>query len=168
MTDIDFSVMPEPEPVPDFSATAESKPTTKRRRNEKTESKPDPKPIPPKLKINDENVIRESLASLYTTIGLGVSLVDMPCGTAIVESGEACTDAWLELARSNDAVRKALLSLTQASGWSAVLVAHAPIMLAVSQHHMPMFRMPSSQTDTPETPERMDIFTSSEPAPDWS
>jgi hypothetical protein len=77
----------------------------------------------------------EPLTQLYALIGLGVSSVDQVCGPAILASASDCAKALDDLAYTNEAVRRALLSLTTVSGYGQVILAHVPIILAVASHH---------------------------------
>lgn len=90
------------------------------------------------------------LTEIYSTIGStvfmlegqraiknGAQVPESPCGTAILESAERCAQALDELAYQNEAVRRALMAVTQTSAIGAVVVAHAPIIMAVVMHHAP-------------------------------
>jgi hypothetical protein len=89
---------------------------------------------PPRLR---EGHFVKPLTQLYTTIGLTLMPFDQACATAFVANAESCAKAMDALARENDAVRKALLALTQTSAWGGVLLAHAPIILMIATHHGP-------------------------------
>jgi hypothetical protein len=77
----------------------------------------------------------KSLKETYETVGGMVLLFDMPCGTAVIENAENMARSLDTLAQNNPKVKEALLKLTEASGWGQVIVAHAPVMLAVYAHH---------------------------------
>lgn len=74
---------------------------------------------------------RERIVGLYVSIGFGVMMVNQPVARTIAEQSEACADAWIDLARENDSVRRALLFVIEGGAWGAVFVAHMPIMLAL-------------------------------------
>lgn len=79
----------------------------------------------------------EPIEQIYTTIGALWSPFDPVCGGAVIASAHNCAQTLDDLAQRNDAVRRALLALTQTSAIGAVAVAHAPIALAVATHHVP-------------------------------
>jgi hypothetical protein len=79
----------------------------------------------------------QPLAQIYTTVGALLSPFDPVCGSAIIASADKCAQTLDTLAQQNDAVRRALLALTQTSAIGAVAIAHAPIALAVATHHVP-------------------------------
>jgi hypothetical protein len=80
------------------------------------------------------------LTNMYTGLGLSLSMVDRNCGQAIVESAEDCAQAWEELARRNPRVRRAILMLLETSDVTKIVIAHAPIMMAVASHHVPFVK----------------------------
>src|SRR5262245_18804549 len=96
-------------------------------------------PEAPKVPTIPANKLRgtltKPLTEMYQGVGGIVLMFDQPCGTAIVESAEKCAETLSELAQRNDAVRRALLALVETNAWGAVVMAHAPIMLAVVMHH---------------------------------
>jgi hypothetical protein len=77
----------------------------------------------------------KSLKETYETVGGMVLLFDMQCGTAVIENAENMARSLDTLAQNNPKVKEVLLKLTEASGWGQVLVAHAPVLLAVYAHH---------------------------------
>src|SRR3546814_416887 len=80
------------------------------------------------------------LTNMDTGLGMTVSMIDKQCGMAIVESAEDCAQAWEDLAKTNPKVRRALLMLLETSDVTKIVIAHAPIMMAVMVHHMPLVR----------------------------
>ena len=77
-------------------------------------------------------LIRDNLNGLYVQAGLLVSLAKPASGRVIVESAQSCSDAWVDLARTNPAVRRALVNMTRVSAVGAVVAAHVPIVMAVA------------------------------------
>jgi hypothetical protein len=111
------------------------KPAPKRRRktaSDTVKEKASPQP-PPRRR----GAFVGPLTELYGAVGMGVSMVDQPCGTAILESAEGCAKSLDELAYGNESVRRVLTLMTQGSAFGAVIVAHVPIALAVASHHGP-------------------------------
>lgn len=88
---------------------------------------------PAKPRVN----IAESMAQLYTLAGVGVSMappldpaVRQAVGQALATQAEACGQAWAQLAKENERVRRALESLLTVSSVGVLLAAHVPIVLA--------------------------------------
>lgn len=75
--------------------------------------------------------------SAYTTVGIAVSAFDMPVGVAIVENAENCAEAWEKYAKTNPAIRRALMRFIQTSAVSEVVLAHVPIVMGILQAHGP-------------------------------
>lgn len=81
----------------------------------------------------------ETLARTYTIVGMGLSPVLPKVGNAFVIQAEACAQSWADVADQNDNVRRAILWLIEGGAWSAVLMAHLPILIAA----VPEDRLPS-------------------------
>lgn len=92
---------------------------------------------------------KDDLMALYATAAMGIGLKDPECAKTIIENGEKCAESWDELAQKNESVRKVLRTLTATSAWSAVIMAHMPIAMAVMAHHGPGFA-PAVPHATPE------------------
>ena len=84
--------------------------------------------------------LRQPLATLYTGIGMSVMPFDPSCGRTIIENADKCAEALDELAKTNTAVRNFLIGLCTTSAWGAVLMAHAPIVMAIAMHHVPALK----------------------------
>lgn len=82
-------------------------------------------------------LITEKVAGLYVMIGMGIMMKDEHCGTAIMESAEDAAKSIEALAKANPKVRKYVLMMLETGAWSGVLMAHAPIMMAIYTHHKP-------------------------------
>jgi hypothetical protein len=65
---------------------------------------------------------------------------DPSCGRIVIENAEKCAEALDELAKTNTAVRNFLIGLCTTSAWGAVLMAHAPIVMAIAMHHVPALK----------------------------
>lgn len=117
----------------------------------------DPRPEPPQLPAAAQNAI----AQLYVFAGMGLTPFKPAVGQALAMSADDCAKAWMELAKSNPAVRRAILSLMQTSAWGGLAVAHLPIMYAImapvpkKEEHAP--------TDAPATPPRRERPRSADP-----
>jgi hypothetical protein len=84
--------------------------------------------------------LKPALTQMYAGIGMAVMPFDPACGRVVIENAESCAAALDELAKTNPAVRRVLLSLVTTSAWGAVIMAHAPILMAVAMHHVPTLR----------------------------
>lgn len=115
-------------------------------------SKDEPKPIFKRKPVGDrattakkkkpaprakKGMFVEPLTQLYVGLGLTIMPVDPVCANAIVKSAEQCAISLDDLAYQNEAVRRALMSLTQTSAVGGVIIAHMPILMAVMIHHVP-------------------------------
>lgn len=106
--------------------------------------KGEPKPAAPKDKLSEKvvpknkvDILSVSLPGMYSTLGAFVCMVDVPCGTAIIESADDCAKSLIEVAKNNPKVANALLKLMEGGAWGGVIVAHAPIIMAIAVHHKP-------------------------------
>ena len=82
----------------------------------------------------------EPLETIYSMVGVGVSMIDKPdheCGPVIAENAHDIAVKWDELAQKNPDVRRALRKLTQGSAWAGVIGAHVPVALAIIAVHAP-------------------------------
>ncbi len=77
------------------------------------------------------------LTQMYTSIGTVLIPFDSACGAAVISNAEDMAKSLDALARENDAVRRALMAMTQTSAWGGVLIAHLPLLLAIMAHHGP-------------------------------
>ena len=90
--------------------------------------------IPPKPR---EGSLVKPLTELYTSLGIMIAPLDPVCSVAIIENAEPCARSLENLARENEAVRRAILALTQTTAWGGVIIAHLPLLLMVMTHHGP-------------------------------
>lgn len=84
--------------------------------------------------------LKGPLTQLYTGIGMSLLPFDPGCARIVIENAEKCAETMDELAKTNTAVRNLLVSLCTTSAWGAVIMAHAPIVMAISMHHIPALR----------------------------
>lgn len=84
--------------------------------------------------------LKPALAQMYAGVGMAVMPFDPSCGRVILENAETCAESLDELAKTNTAVRNLLISLVTTSAWGAVIMAHAPILMAIAMHHVPALR----------------------------
>jgi len=110
--------------------------TLKRRRGKTAEAKP-PTPAPP----YKAGVIATGVNRLYRRAGKIVRAMDEDIGEAIIQSARNTADAgepddsvgaaWEELAKTNPRIRKFLLKIIAGGAWGQLVMAHAPIAMAI-------------------------------------
>lgn len=84
--------------------------------------------------------LKGPLTQLYVGIGMSVMPFDPSCGRTIIENADKCAEALDDLSKTNTAVRNFLIGLCTTSAWGAVLMAHAPIVMAIAMHHVPALK----------------------------
>lgn len=130
-----------------------------------------PKAAKPKLRAIPKNShpLAEPLIKLYAGIGAVLAMRDPVCGAAIIANAEECAKSLENLARENDAVRRALEALLKTSNWGLVMTAHLPILMAIYAHHgpkaavlplypVPPFKDPGEGEDAPTMQEAYNDF----------
>lgn len=88
----------------------------------------------------------DKLAQLYTYASLGTMPFHQSGARAIAANAEGCARAWRTLADENDNVRRALLGILEGGAWSAVILAHMPIMVAFLPEQI-QWLMPNMDSD---------------------
>lgn len=112
-------------------------------KRDKSSAKSEPRARTPKVdraKPLPRGGLRGPLTNLYTGIGMSVMPFDPGCGRIIIENADKCAEALDELSKTNTAVRNFLISLCTTSAWGAVVMAHAPIVMAIAMHHVPALK----------------------------
>jgi hypothetical protein len=133
------TVSPEDAP-PQFEAPQKPKWWESKRRRAKTieerkalrKNKPMPKA--------PQGGLRRPLEDMYTGLGMMLMPFDPSCGKVIIDAAPRCAETLDELAKTNPAVRRILISLVTTSALGAVIMAHAPILMAIAMHHVPALR----------------------------
>jgi hypothetical protein len=74
---------------------------------------------------------RDKIAALYTFGAAGIMPFRMKTAQAMAESAETCADAWVDLAKKNDSVRRVLLMLIEGGAIGALFAAHLPIIMTL-------------------------------------
>jgi hypothetical protein len=124
-------------------------------------------PTPDRRVVRDEEappeyragILVKPLTDLYVAVGTMLLPITYPVGTAFVQNAGPCAESLDELARTNPAVRKVLMSLLTTGAWGKVIAAHFPIILAIGVTYSPAVRAslageplaPSTANDTTET-----------------
>ena len=133
------SVSPEDAP-PVFEAPAKPKWWESKKRKAKTieerKAAKKAKPVPPAPRGG----LRKPLEDMYTGMGMMLMPFDASCGKVIIDAAPRCAETLDELAKTNPAVRRILISLVTTSALGAVIMAHAPILMAIAMHHVPALR----------------------------
>jgi hypothetical protein len=144
---IDFSlIQPEDSALPadDFTIPDPSASREERRsfasylggKKEKEEERPrrGRKPKKPVSRAK-KGAFTEHLMGMYGMAGMAVFMRDQHCGQVILDNAEQCAEALDELAYQNESVRRVLDALVTTSAFGAVVMAHAPIIIAMAGHH---------------------------------
>lgn len=128
------------------------RPKGKRARVRDRGVKPPPPPAPPFR----AGPIATGMNKLYAKIGKLVRVLDYDIGSAILastrkESEDDTTvgEAWEEIAKVNPRIRRFLLRAIEGGAWSGLMMAHAPILLAVLmkdavRKHIPFMKLISA------------------------
>lgn len=74
---------------------------------------------------------RDKVAQLYLAAAMGTMPFKPKVSQALATSADDCADAWVELAKENDSVRRILLMLIEGGAWGKLFAAHAPILMAL-------------------------------------
>lgn len=82
----------------------------------------------------------KQIQEFYGTIGMAVMIVDIPCGSAILERAEQLGETGEALCRTSPSARRTYMMLTQGSAWSAHLMPLGTLAVAVGMHHVPALR----------------------------
>lgn len=120
-----------------FEAPRKPKWWESKKRKATTESKPKKsKPVPPAPRGG----LRTPLEDMYTGLGMMLMPFDPHCGKIIIDAAPRCAETLDDLAKTNPAVRRILISLVTTSALGAVIMAHAPIIMAIAMHHVPALK----------------------------
>jgi hypothetical protein len=116
----------------------------------------------PRIPRYQKGVIAAGMTKLYRRAGKIIKEMDRDIGTAVIECAEDCGEAWDELARTNPRVRRFLLKLITGGAWTAVFMAHAPILLAVImkeriRKHIPFMKLIEAGLEEDETGQAADL-----------
>ncbi len=125
---------------PVFEAPAKPKWWESKKRKARTieerKARKAPKPMP-KAPVGG---LRKPLEDMYTGLGMMMMPFDPSCGKVIIDAAPRCAETLDDLAKTNPAVRRILISLVTTSALGAVIMAHAPILMAIAMHHIPALR----------------------------
>lgn len=99
------------------------------------------------------------LTEMYGFVALAIMPFDANCAMAIMQAAPEAAKSLDNLAKTNPAVKRVLIAITQTSAWGAVITAHLPIIIAITVHHVPAVKnsnigaMLSAGIANPQTPE---------------
>lgn len=79
--------------------------------------------------------IETQLTATVAAIGMAVSMRNEIDGQIIVEGAEAFSKGWVELAKTNPAVKKALVALVAGSTWTGAIMGTAAIAVPIMANH---------------------------------
>lgn len=112
----------------------ESKPKAENTGRKTRERREKPMPVMPR------GGLKPQLENFYMGMGLAVMPFDPTCAKLIMENAGPCAEAMDEWAKTNPAIRRALIQLVTVSAAGKVLMAHAPILMGIAMHHVPALR----------------------------
>lgn len=130
-------VIPEPSILNDFGpdpSQVNSEPESPLKR------KPEPRKPPFNLGANKKprsgvraltEKDKEKIAGLYVAAAMGTMPFKPEVAQALATAADDCADAWYDLAKENDSVRRILLLIIEGGAWGKVFAAHVPILLAL-------------------------------------
>lgn len=161
-------------PVEEISSTEPVKdraPARPARGSQKRQAKAEKKAAEPVPQYR-EGVIAKGMNKLYARAGKLVKVMDPDIGTAILsmtkkESDDDVTvgEAWDELARTNPRIRKFLLKMVAGGAWGQIVMAHAPLFMAIImkdgiRKHIPFMKLIDSMLDDDDDGNPSDIAQS--------
>jgi hypothetical protein len=101
------------------AGSRDSGPRESRRQTGPRERKPLP-PIP-------RNGFAPEVTKMYVTMAMVMMPFDVEFASKLTEIAEPAGEAWDELARKNEVVRRVLVSLLETGAWGKLTMAHAPL-----------------------------------------
>lgn len=117
----------------------------KARRTRVKEPKPEPEPLPPFR----TGPIAKGMNRLYLKAGRILAVMDADTGNAVIAMTQKFSDddvtvgeAWEELARVNPRIRAVLLKLITGGAWGQLIMAHAPLAVAILMKERVRRRLP--------------------------
>jgi len=117
--------------------SADRAPAKPQRRSERRKAKAEEKASAPVPQYR-AGVIAKGMNKLYARAGKLIAVMDPEIGHAVIsitrkESEDDVTvgEAWEELAKTNPRIRKFLLKMMSGGAWGQLVMAHAPILLAI-------------------------------------
>lgn len=85
------------------------------------------KPMPPM----PNGGLKAPIVDIYIGLSLGLMPFNATVAKAVADSADQCAEAWVELAKTNPAVKRFLIRLATGSAAGKLFWAHSPILLAV-------------------------------------
>jgi hypothetical protein len=79
-----------------------------------------------------KGAVRDAVSQLHVFAGMGLSAAGkVETGGALIKEADTIGEAWEDLAKTNPAVRRAMLALMTTSAWGGLAVAYMPVAMAV-------------------------------------
>lgn len=128
---------------PDFTKTEEAqRPPTGAKPSDTKEKRSTPfgtlgankKTRSPVRKLSDED--KQRMYAWYMRLAALTMTFHPKLSTALQMQAEDCVNTWCDLAENNDNVRRKILAFIEGGDWGKVIMAHAPIFLAVIPESM--------------------------------
>jgi hypothetical protein len=80
--------------------------------------------------------LQEQLADAYTQVGIILGIVGGRTGNVagfiVARRGDVLAESWIDLAERDIRVKRGIQSILQVGGWSAVVAAHATVVLPIA------------------------------------
>lgn len=149
-------------PLEGVVTPGDAAPAAPGRRRKRRAGEPKPAKTEEPTPQHRPGVITKGVNKLYRKAGKIVQVMDPAIGFAIIESTKNTADegeaddsvgaAWDEVARTNPRIRKTLLKLIAGGAWGQLLMAHAPILLAILMKdgiskHIPFMKLMTAFLD---------------------
>jgi hypothetical protein len=136
----------------------EDRPPARTRRKHRSRGSDSPEKAEAEVPQHRPGVITKGVNRLYRKAGKIVKAMDRDIGIAIIESTKNTDEeggddsvgaAWEEVCRTNPRIRKFMLRLIAGGAWGQLLMAHAPILLAIIMKdsiskHIPFMKLLSA------------------------
>lgn len=96
-----------------------------------------PTTLPPQPKAKRKTAIRTQLEGMYGTAAMMLFPFDPQMATVIGDQAASCAEALDDLATKNPKFKETLESMLATSAWSAVIMAHLPILVTAGTKYVP-------------------------------
>jgi len=97
-----------------------------------SESTPEP---PVTRGKRDTELIVQGLKKFYYNTGMMLFIVSPEDGTHIAKNADDLGESWRSLLDSDAKLRKRMLTMLEAGGWSQVIVAHVLVAIPIMRNH---------------------------------
>lgn len=111
----------------------------------------------PRKADQEFKLLQESIEQLYAGVAVMLPPVLMMTGAApaaamadaklIADAGPGLADSWIQLAKTNEPVRRFLTSATSVGGWGAVVLGHVALAMGIAGNHRLAAMMAQQEAD---------------------